>query len=76
MTMEPQQLGKWLLLAGIIISITGAVLILFGQLGFFKLPGDLEFGGKNWKVYIPITSCILISVILTLILWLICYLKR
>jgi len=76
MTMQPQQLGKWLLLTGIIISITGAVLILFGQLGFFKLPGDLEFDGRNWKVYIPVTSCILISVILTLILWLIFYLKR
>jgi len=76
MTMGPRQLGKWLLLAGIIISITGAVLILFGKLGFFKLPGDLEFGGKNWKVYIPVTSCILISLILTLIMWLIYYLKR
>ena len=76
MTMGPQQLGKWLLLTGIIISIAGAVLILFGQLGFFKLPGDLEFGGRNWKVYIPVTSCILISLILTLIMWLIYYLRR
>jgi hypothetical protein len=76
MPLNPQQFGKWLLLAGIIVSIIGAVLILLGHIGFFNLPGDLEFVGKNWKVYVPITSCILISVILTLILWVVFYLKK
>jgi ABC-type antimicrobial peptide transport system permease subunit len=76
MGINPQQIGKLILLAGIIISAVGALLILLGNFGLFKLPGDLEFGGKNWKVYIPITSCVLISLILTLILWLVYYFKR
>ncbi len=67
----PQQIGKLLLLTGIILAVSGAVVILVGHLGLFKLPGDLEFGGKNWKVYVPIASCVIISIILTLLLWLI-----
>ena len=68
---EPQQLGKFLLLLGGGIALVGALLWLGGQVGLFKLPGDLEFGGKNWKLYIPLGTCILLSVLLTLILWLI-----
>ncbi len=76
MDLGPQQLGKWLILIGIIIAITGGVVMTLGQIGFFKLPGDLEFGSKNWRIYIPIASCIIISVILTVILWLINYFRR
>jgi hypothetical protein len=72
----PQQIGKFLLMAGIVLALLGAVVILLGHLGLFKLPGDLQFGGKNWKVYIPIASCIIISIILTLLLWLISYFSR
>jgi predicted Co/Zn/Cd cation transporter (cation efflux family) len=72
----PQQIGKWLILAGIVISLTGAFVMVLGQVGLFKLPGDLQFGGKNWKVYFPIASCVIISIVLTIILWLINYLRR
>ncbi|MHC4167920.1 MAG: DUF2905 family protein [Planctomycetota bacterium] len=72
----PQQIGRWLIAAGIIIVLLGVLVILLGRLGLFKLPGDLEFGSKNWRVYIPIASCILLSIILTLILWLINYLRH
>ncbi len=71
----PQQIGKLLLLSGIIISVIGLLMILLGHLGFFRLPGDIEFGGRNWKVYIPIASCVILSVLLTFILWLINYFK-
>jgi ABC-type antimicrobial peptide transport system permease subunit len=72
----PQQIGKFLLLTGIILALIGVIIILLGHLGLFRLPGDLQFGGKNWKVYIPIASCIIISIILTLILLLISYFSR
>jgi predicted Co/Zn/Cd cation transporter (cation efflux family) len=72
----PQQIGKWLILAGIVISLAGAFIMVLGRVGLFKLPGDLQFGGKNWKVYFPIASCVIISIVLTLILWLINYLRR
>ena len=51
-------------------------MIVLGRVGLFRLPGDLEFGLKNWRIYLPIASCILISIVLTLILWLIHYFRR
>jgi len=76
MDFGPQQIGKWLILAGITIVVFGALIVLLGKIGLFKLPGDLQFGGKNWRIYFPIASCIIISIILTLILWLINYFRR
>ena len=76
MDFGPQQFGKWLIAAGLVIVLLGAIVILLGRIGLFKLPGDLEFGSRNWRLYVPIASCILISIILTLILWLINYFRR
>jgi len=67
----PQQFGKWLILIGVIIALFGLMMILLGRFGLFRLPGDVEFGSKNWRFYFPIASCIIISIVLTLILWLI-----
>jgi hypothetical protein len=71
-----QQIGKFLIFAGIVIIVLGVMIILFGKIGLFRLPGDLEFGSRNWKIYIPIASSILLSIILTLILWLISYFRH
>ena len=76
MDWDPQQMGKWLIAVGIMIALLGALMILLGRLGLFRLPGDLEFGSKHWRIYIPIASCILLSILLTLILWIINYLRR
>lgn len=76
MDFGPQQIGKLLILLGITIVLLGAAVILLGHLGLFKLPGDLQFGSKTWRVFIPITSCLIISIVLTLLLWLINYLRR
>ncbi len=72
----PQQLGKWLITLGVMIIIFGVLIMLLGKIGLFKLPGDMEFGSKNWRVYFPLGSSILISIILTLILWLISHFRR
>lgn len=76
MDLSPQQMGKWLIAAGIIIAVVGVLVMLLGRVGLFKLPGDLEFGSKNWRIYVPIASCVLISIILTVILWVINYFRR
>jgi len=76
MDFGPQQIGKYLILAGLVIVLVGALLVLLGRIGFFRLPGDLEFGGRNWRIYIPIASCIILSIIITLIVWLINYFRR
>ena len=76
MEFGPQQIGKWLISAGIIIALLGALVMILGRFGLFKLPGDLELDSKNWRVYVPLASCIVISIILTLIFWLINYFRR
>jgi hypothetical protein len=58
MEFSPQQIGKWLILMGITITLVGAFVLVLGRTGLFKLPGDLELGGKNWRIYFPIASCI------------------
>jgi Protein of unknown function (DUF2905) len=76
MDFGPQQFGKWLIAAGLVIALVGVLVLLLGKVGLFRLPGDLEFGSKNWRIYFPIASCIVISIILTLILWLINHFRR
>jgi uncharacterized membrane protein len=64
-----QSIGKYLILAGAILVIIGLILHFAGNslnwLG--RLPGDIRIERENQRIYIPITSMILISIILTLI---------
>ncbi|HOG16966.1 MAG TPA: DUF2905 domain-containing protein [Syntrophales bacterium] len=71
---EPFNLGKVLIIAGLIVAVLGLLLVLAGKghlpwIG--RLPGDFFFKGKNFSFYFPLTTSILVSVVLTLILWLI-----
>lgn len=65
-------LGKALLLLGGIIVVVGAALLLADKLNLplGRLPGDIVYRGKNSVFYFPIVTCILVSVVLSLILWL------
>ena len=65
---DPQKLGKIALLTGIVVSLVGLIIFFLGKIGLLKLPGDLYFEGKNWKVYFPVVSCLVVSIILTVIL--------
>jgi hypothetical protein len=74
----PQDIGKWLVVMGAVIAAFGAGLWLLGGMntGLFRLPGDLQFGSKNWRVYLPITTCIVLSAVMTLIFWIIRHFRR
>ena len=65
-------LGKLLLVVGGVIILVGAGMLLAGRfnLPLGRLPGDIVYRGKNSVFYFPIVTCILISVVLSLILWL------
>lgn len=65
-------LGKVLLFLGGAIVVVGAALLLAGKLNLplGRLPGDIVYRGKNSVFYFPIVTCILISVVLSLIFWL------
>jgi hypothetical protein len=64
-------LGKMLILFGAILFILGGLLVLGGRLPFLgRLPGDLVIRRESWSLYFPLTTSILLSVLLTLIFWL------
>ena len=71
MELGPQQIGKILFLAGVFIVLLGVVFLISEQADLFKLPGDFVFSGKHWKIYLPLASGIVLSIVLTLIIWLI-----
>lgn len=76
MVFGPQQFGKWLVVIGAAIIVIGVLVILLGRIGLFRLPGDFTFAGRNWRIYFPLASSIVLSLLLTLILWLIHYFTR
>ena len=64
-------LGKMLIVAGLIITACGVALIFAGRLPWLgKLPGDIAIRKDNVSFYFPLTTCILISVIISFLLWL------
>jgi hypothetical protein len=63
-------LGRILIVIGLVVAGIGLAMVFAGKIPWLgKLPGDFFFRGKNFSFYFPITTSILISVILTLILW-------
>lgn len=57
-------MGRLLIIAGIVLIVLG---LLWQTLPLFRLPGDFRYEGQHIKVYIPLATCIIISIVLTLI---------
>jgi len=64
--------GKLLIVAGTALLIAGAVVMLAGKLGIplGRLPGDIHADGKGWSFSFPILTCLILSLVLTLVSWL------
>jgi hypothetical protein len=61
-------LGKMLILFGVVLVLLGGLLLLAGKIPFIgRLPGDIIIRRENWSVYFPVTTSILISILLTLL---------
>ncbi len=65
------QLSRTLILIGLILIAAGLLWPWIGRLGLGHLPGDIVVERENFSLYVPITTGLLLSVALTLILWLI-----
>lgn len=65
--------GRFLIFAGVILVIVGVVVVLEGKanLPLGRLPGDISYRGKNTAFYFPIMTCIVISIILSLVMWIV-----
>ncbi len=68
--------GRILMLVGVAIVALGAIVWLAGRAGFRGLPGDVSYQGQNVRFYFPIVTCLVVSVILTLGMWLFRWLTR
>ncbi|MGB2696407.1 MAG: DUF2905 domain-containing protein [Candidatus Zixiibacteriota bacterium] len=63
--------GKIFIFFGIILIVVGALLLLIGKVPFLgKLPGDIHIQKKGFDFYFPLGTCILLSLVISLILFL------
>jgi len=66
-----QHIGRFLIITGIIIAAVGGVFLLSGKIPWLgRLPGDIVIQKKNFTFYFPLATSILLSIIITFILWL------
>jgi len=63
-------IGKWILIFGVVLAIIGGLVWLVESLGLplGRLPGDIRMRGEGWAFSFPIVTCIVVSVVLTVLL--------
>jgi len=77
--MDPtRELGKALLVIGAVLIVAGALLVFSGKVPFRlgHLPGDIAVEGRHGSFYFPVVTCILLSLALTLVMWLVNFFRR
>ncbi|MFP4466230.1 MAG: DUF2905 domain-containing protein [Candidatus Goldiibacteriota bacterium] len=65
-----EQIGKFLIIAGIVVIAAGIILVVFKNIPLGRLPGDIKIEKGSTNIYIPITTSILISIVLSIIFFL------
>ncbi len=69
---DPSHLGRFLIVVGLVVVGLGLVLVFAGKIPWIgRLPGDFLWRGKNVTFYFPLMTSLIVSVVLTVILWLI-----
>lgn len=64
-------LGRLLVVLGVVIALVGVALMLAGRVPWLgRLPGDIHIERGNWSFHFPLATSLVISVVLTLLLWL------
>jgi hypothetical protein len=77
--MDPlREIGKTLLVIGIVLVGVGVLLLSGARLPFRigRLPGDIVIQGRNGSFYFPIVTCILVSLLFTLLMWILNLFRR
>jgi hypothetical protein len=59
--------GRSLVIFGLVLAAAGILLEVAPALRLGRLPGDISFGGSTWRVYIPLGTSLVLSVLLTLV---------
>lgn len=63
-------MSRWLIIAGVALIVLGIAWPYLGKLGLGRLPGDIRIERDGFTLYLPITTSIIVSLVLSLILWL------
>jgi hypothetical protein len=72
------ELGKMLVGLGVLLAAAGALILIASRFGFplGRLPGDIAYRGKNFSFYFPLGTSILISVVLSVVFYLVSRFRR
>jgi hypothetical protein len=72
------EIGRMLIGLGLLLLLLGALILLLGKTGvpFGRLPGDFAYRGKNVSVYFPLGTSILLSIVLSLLFYLVSRFRR
>lgn len=68
--MSRSSMQRFLVLLGVTLLLAGLAWPWLSRLPLGRLPGDLQFGGDGWSVTVPLATCLVLSVVLTLLVWL------
>ena len=64
-------LGKFLMVAGLLLLVLGGLFFLVGKVPFLgRLPGDIVIEREHFRLYIPLATCLLLGALLSLVAWL------
>lgn len=63
-------MGRFLIILGIALVALGLAWPWLGKLGIGRLPGDIHIVREGWSFYFPVTTGLLISVVVSVVLWL------
>ena len=62
-------MSRWLIIGGLTLIVLGIAWPYLGKLGLGRLPGDIRIEREGFTLYLPITTSIIVSLVLSLILW-------
>ena len=75
--MELSQFGRLLVLVGAVVLFLGVLLVVADRVPLIgRLPGDITVRGNGWTVYAPVATSIVLSVLLTVVLSLVAWVRR
>jgi hypothetical protein len=73
-----REFGRTLIGLGLVIALFGGLLLLSGRLPLRigRLPGDIAISGRRGSFYFPVVTCLLLSAIFTLVMWLVGQIRK
>jgi hypothetical protein len=63
-------LSRWLIAIGLVLVVVGLLWPWLSKLGLGRLPGDIAIERGNFTFYFPIVTCLIVSIVLSLVFWL------